>query len=164
LYDAEHRILDALPAMMEEATNDDLKKAFEEHIEQTKKHVERLDDIFEMLDEKPKRHTCEGIKGLIEEGEAMISMITVPEVMDTALIAAAQKVEHYEISGYGTARAFAKMMDHDEAADLLQETLEEESETDELLTEIAESTVNPIAMEEASGMEMEDEAETRVEM
>lgn len=157
LYDAEHQMIEALPKMIDEASNEELKKALEDHLEQTKKQSERLEDIFTMMDEEPKRQTCQGMKGLIEEGEKSMNAVTVPEIMDAAIISAAQRVEHYEMAGYGTARAFAELMEHEEAADLLQETLEEEMQADKLLTEIAESTVNPAAMEAASGMEEEEE-------
>ncbi|OGJ56283.1 hypothetical protein A3D88_01330 [Candidatus Peribacteria bacterium RIFCSPHIGHO2_02_FULL_52_16] len=162
LYDAEHQIVEALPKMIDDATNEELKEALAEHLEKTKTHVDRLEDIFTILDVVAKRETCQGMKGLLEEGDKTMSRIKIPEVMDCAIISAVQRVEHYEMAGYGTARCFAEMMGHDEAADLLQETLEEEAEADRLLSGIAEDTVNAKAMLKASGMKEEEEEMTEV--
>ena len=142
LYDAEQRLTKALPKMAEAAHASQLRHAFLEHLTQTQGHVSRLDTIFRQIRAEPKRETCEAMKGLIAEGEEMISAKGDPDVKDAALIAAAQRVEHYEISGYGTARTFALRLGRRDAADLLQQTLREESETDKKLTQIAESSVN----------------------
>jgi ferritin-like metal-binding protein YciE len=142
LYNAENQLLKALPKMAKHASHQELKQAFETHLEQTEGHVERLEDIFEKLDEKPTGKTCKGMKGLIEEGSEMLDKAGDKLVLDAGLIAAAQRVEHYEIAGYGTVRTFANMLGEAEAAELLQETLDEEGETDKLLTELAESVVN----------------------
>jgi ferritin-like metal-binding protein YciE len=142
LYNAENQLLKALPKMAKHASHQELKQAFETHLEQTEGHVERLEDIFEKLDEKPTGKTCKAMKGLIEEGSEMLDKAGDKSVLDAGLIAAAQRVEHYEIAGYGTVRTFANMLGEAEAAELLQETLDEEGETDKLLTELAESVVN----------------------
>jgi ferritin-like metal-binding protein YciE len=142
LYNAENQLLKALPKMAKHASHQELKQAFETHLEQTEGHVERLEDIFEKLDEKPTGKTCKAMKGLIEEGSEMLDKAGDKSVLDAGLIAAAQRVEHYEIAGYGTVRTFANLLGEAEAAELLQETLDEEGETDKLLTELAESVVN----------------------
>lgn len=142
LYDAEQRLLDALPKMADAASNSRLKDAFSEHHRQTENHVRRLKNVFQMLGKEPTRETCEGMKGLVEEGEEMIDAKGDKAVKDAGLIAAAQRVEHYEIAGYGTARTFAQQLGHSRAADLLQQTLNEEGAADKQLTEIAESGVN----------------------
>jgi ferritin-like metal-binding protein YciE len=148
LYSAENQLVKALPKMAKRASSEELKQAFEEHLELTREHVERLDEIFENLGKPAKGKTCKGMKGLIEEGAEVLEEHGEASVIDAALIAAAQKVEHYEIATYGTARTWAEMLDQDEAVDLLQQTLDEESETDEKLTEIAESTINATAANE----------------
>ena len=145
LLDAEERILKALPKMAKAASSRELREAFDEHLLQTEGHVERLRKVFRLLRKPAKRQRCDGMKGLIEEGAKAMKEPMDDEVRDAALIAAAQRVEHYEIAGYGTARTFARMLGKDEAAELLQETLDEEGETDHLLTEIAETMVNPAA-------------------
>jgi ferritin-like metal-binding protein YciE len=142
LYNAENQLLKALPKMAKHASHEELKQAFETHLEQTKEHVERLDEIFEELDEKPTGKTCKAMKGLIEEGAEYLDKDGDESVLDAALIGAAQRVEHYEIAAYGTVRTFANMLGQNEAAELLQETLDEEGETDKLLTSLAESVVN----------------------
>jgi ferritin-like metal-binding protein YciE len=142
LYSAENQILKALPKMAKAATSDELRSAFEEHLEQTRVHVERLDQIFERLGARAKGKKCKAMEGLIEEGKEVMKEAEDPMVLDAALIGAAQRVEHYEIAGYGCARTYARLLGEEEAADLLQETLNEEGETDEKLTEIAESTIN----------------------
>jgi ferritin-like metal-binding protein YciE len=148
LYSAESQLVKALPKMTKRANSEALKQAFEEHLELTKEHVERLDEIFENLGKPAKGKTCKGMKGLIEEGSEVLEEHGEASVIDAALIAAAQKVEHYEIATYGTVRTWAEMLDQDDAVDLLQQTLDEESETDEKLTEIAESTINATAANE----------------
>jgi ferritin-like metal-binding protein YciE len=131
LYDAEKQIVAALPNMQAAASSSELAGAFEEHLEQTKQQVQRLERIFEMMGEQPKAKTCEAMQGLLKEGQQLIEEYSQSAVLDAALIGAAQKVEHYEISGYGTARTTAAMLGQGDAADLLEETLEEEKETDE---------------------------------
>ena len=142
LYSAENQLLKALPKIAKTASSPELKQAFEDHFEQTKDHVDRLEEIFKTMDKSPKGKTCKGMKGLLEEGAETIEEEGEESVIDAALIAAAQRVEHYEIAAYGTARAFANMLGEDDAAELLQETLEEEGETDKRLTELAEEIVN----------------------
>ncbi|MBW3540742.1 MAG: ferritin-like domain-containing protein [Planctomycetes bacterium] len=142
LYDAEQRLCEALPKMAEAAHAPDLAESFRHHLQETERQVQRLERIFEIVGQKPKRKTCEGMKGLIAEGEEVISATGSEEVKDAALIAAAQRVEHYEIGGYGTLRTFARRLGYEEAAELLQDTLDEESAADKKLTDIAESHVN----------------------
>ena len=125
-----------------------MKQAFQDHLEETKGHVERLEEIFEELGEKPTGKTCKGMKGLIEEGEEVIDEDGEEAVLDAALIGAAQRVEHYEMAGYGVARTFATILGEDNAADLLQETLDEEGEADKKLTQIAEEDINFEAAQE----------------
>jgi ferritin-like metal-binding protein YciE len=139
LYSAENQILKALPKMINAASSEELKNAFAEHLEQTKMHVERLERIFDKLDTNPKGKKCRGMEGLIEEGKELLAENAEQEVLDAGLISAAQKVEHYEMAGYGSVRAHAKILGDDEAAELLQETLDEEGETDKKLTELAEN-------------------------
>lgn len=139
LYNAETQLVKALPKMAKAASHADLKSGFEEHLEQTKQHVERIERAMEILGASPKGKTCKAMQGLIAEGEEVLSEDAEPSVRDAALIAAAQKVEHYEIAGYGTARTFAEQTGQDEVAELLQETLDEEGDTDRRLTEIADS-------------------------
>lgn len=148
LYDAEHRILKALPKLAKKASHSELSAAFEEHLEQTQSHVVRLENVFKILGEKPKRKTCEGIKGLLKEGDEALEEPMENDVRDAAMIGAAQRVEHYEMAGYGCAKTFASRLGYDDAADLLQQTLDEEAETDQKLTGIAESAVNEDAMRE----------------
>jgi ferritin-like metal-binding protein YciE len=142
LYDAEQRLTKALPKMAEAATSSQLKQAFQAHLTETEGHVSRLERIFREINVEPKRDTCEAMKGLIAEGEEMIKAHGDPDIKDAALIAAAQRVEHYEMSGYGTARTFAQRLGLAQAANLLQQTLNEEKAADEKLTRIAESSVN----------------------
>ncbi len=142
LYDAEQRLTSALPKMSEAASNASLKAAFDEHLGETKQQVARLEKVFQSIGQKPKAKTCEAMKGLIEEGEEMINAKGDANVKDAALITAAQRVEHYEIAGYGSARTFAERLGHQEAAKLLQDTLEEEKNADNKLTELAEQQIN----------------------
>jgi ferritin-like metal-binding protein YciE len=142
LYSAETQLLKALPKMAKAATNEDLKAGFEEHLEQTKGHVQRLEQIAESLELRLTGHKCKAMEGLVEEGSELISEDADDTVRDAGLIGAAQRVEHYEIAAYGTARAFAQCLGHDEAADLLEQTLGEEKATDEKLTDLAESVIN----------------------
>jgi ferritin-like metal-binding protein YciE len=157
LYSAENQLVKALPKMAEAATTDELRTAFEEHLEQTQGHVQRLETIFENLGEKPTGEKCKGMEGLVEEGSEVIENDDFEgELKDAALIAAAQRVEHYEIAGYGTVRTFASLLEDDEAVELLEQTLEEEKETDQKLTEIAES-VN-LEAQGQEGQEQDEEA------
>jgi len=147
IYSAETQLVKALPKMVKAATNEDLKAGFEEHLEQTKVHVQRLDKIGKSLGLTLTGHKCKAMEGLIAEGGEMISEDAEEHVRDAGLIGAAQRVEHYEIAVYGVARALANCLGHDEAAELLGETLEEEKETDENLTELAETVINDEAAE-----------------
>jgi ferritin-like metal-binding protein YciE len=142
LYSAEKQLVKALPKMVKAAQASDLQKAFQNHLAQTEGHVERIDKIFSDLEGSPRGKKCVGMEGLIEEGSEIMQEDAEPDVMDAGLIAAAQKVEHYEIAGYGTARTWAQQLGYDRAARLLQETLDEEGEANKKLTEIAESHVN----------------------
>ena len=149
LYNAENQLLKALPKMAKAASSEELKEAFEKHLEQTKGHVERLEQVFEELGEKPKGKTCRAMKGLIEEGSEILEEDGEESVLDAGIIVAAQKVEHYEIAGYGSVRTFAHLLGKDKSAALLQTTLDEESETNEILNKLAESVVNPEALMES---------------
>ncbi len=142
LYSAENQLVAALPKMAEAATAPALRQGFEDHLEQTKGHVRRLEEIFESFGEDPDGKTCQAMKGLVKEGKEAIDDDFSPEVRDAALIAAAQRVEHYEIAGYGTVRSYAELMGHDEAVDLLQKTLDEEGDADKKLTAAAKK-LNP---------------------
>lgn len=142
LYSAETQLIDALPKMADRATSLDLKNAFNNHLRQTEEQLRRLEQIFQDLGESPKGHTCEGMKGLIKEGSEMIKMKGEDKVIDAGLIAAAQRVEHYEIAGYGTVRTYAEMLGHSQHVTLLERTLREEETTDEKLSELAESHIN----------------------
>jgi len=146
LHSAENQLLKALPKMAKGVSSEELKLAFENHLDQTKVHVERLEEIFERLDETPKGKTCQAMKGLVEEGSEILEEDGEESVLNAGIIAAAQKVEHYEIASYGTVRTFAQLLGEDEAAELLQETLDEEGEADKLLTQLAQEIVNPEAL------------------
>jgi ferritin-like metal-binding protein YciE len=151
LYSAEKQLTQALPKMAKASTNEDLRQAFESHLEETRGQIKRLESIFKQLDISYARvEKCKAMEGLIEEGKEIMEEGLVPDVLDAALICAAQKVEHYEIAGYGCARTFAQQLGHDDIAELLQETLDEEGSADKKLTEIAESVVNDEA--EAAGV------------
>jgi len=145
LYDAEQRLVKALPKMAAAAHNNSLKAAFQDHLRQTEGHVSRLEQVFKALGKQAQAKTCVAMKGLVEEGEEAISAKGDPNVKDAALIAAAQRVEHYEIAGYGTARTFAQRLGRTDAARLLQQTLDEEAATDKKLTTLAEQSINPKA-------------------
>ncbi len=142
LYDAENRLTEALPKMADAAHSPELAQAFRDHLVETRGHVSRLDQVFRQINTEPKRTTCAAMKGLITEGEEMIKAKGDPDIKDAALIAAAQRVEHYEMSGYGSARAFARRLGLTQAVSLLQQTLNEEKAADEKLNTIAESSVN----------------------
>ena len=149
LYHAEKQLVRALPKMAKVASSDELKKAFEAHLEETKGQVERLEQVFEELNARTRGKRCEAMEGLIEEAKEIMEEVETPEVRDAGLIVAAQKVEHYEIAGYGSAHAFAEGMGHQKVAQLLAQTLEEEKKTDEKLNQVAISSVNRRALEKA---------------
>jgi ferritin-like metal-binding protein YciE len=145
LYDAEHRMLESLPQMSEKASNPSLKKAFEDHLRQTEKHVDRLESMFEHLGVEPERVKCDAMVGLIKEGSAVLGADGDSDAIDAGLIASAQKAEHYEIASYGTLRSFARRLNNQYVAELCEQTLDEEKFTDQQLTKIAEASVNPAA-------------------
>lgn len=141
LYSAETQITDALPKLIDAATNSQLKNALQEHLNVTQTQISRLEQIFQTLKEKPTGETCKGMKGVIKEGDEIVSAGGDPSTVDAGIISAAQRVEHYEMAGYGTVRTYAKLLGQDEHARLLQQTLDEEEEADQTLTQIA-NTVN----------------------
>ena len=147
LYNAENQMLKSLPRMAKKASSPELRKALEMHLKVTQGQVKRLERVFEAFDEKPKGKTCLGMKGLVEEAREIMSEDVEDDVLDAALIAAAQKAEHYEIAAYGTARTYAEILGNQEAARLLQQTLDEEGEADKRLTALAEQLVNAEAVE-----------------
>jgi ferritin-like metal-binding protein YciE len=147
LYNAEHQILKALPKMAKAASSPNLEKGFQEHLQQTKGHVERLDQIFSDLGKSSKGKKCEAMEGLLKEGAELLEADAEASVLDAALIAAAQRVEHYEIAGYGCVRTYARLLGHGEATKLLQQILDEERRTDEKLTELAVGSINTQAIE-----------------
>ena len=149
LYSAENQLTKALPKMAKAASSEELRQGLEKHLEQTKGHVERLQQIFEMLGEKPTGKKCVGMEGLIKEGAEIMSEDFEDEVMDAALISAAQRVEHYEIAAYGTVAAYADLLGESEHVSLLKETLDEEKETDQKLTELSKE-INVEAQEAGS--------------
>jgi ferritin-like metal-binding protein YciE len=138
LYSAENQLIKALPKMAKAATSDDLRAGFQEHLEQTKEHARRIEEICTELGEKPTGKKCAGMEGLIEEGKEMMGEFE-DDVLDAAMISAAQRVEHYEIAAYGTVRTYAELLGHDRAVELLEQTLGEEKETDQKLRELAGS-------------------------
>ncbi len=171
LYHAEKQLVKALGKLAKAATHEELKSAFEQHLEQTKNQVNRLEQAFEIMGQKASSIECKGIKGIVEEGEEILKEKADPQVLDAALIGAAQKAEHYEIAAYGTACTFAETLGQSQVKDLLGQTLSEEKETDERLTEIAESFVNaesvkgekvakgePMGAEETEGSKAEESA------
>jgi ferritin-like metal-binding protein YciE len=147
LYDAEHQLTKALPKMAKAANSSELKAAFESHLKETEGHIKRLEQVFDGLGKKATRKTCAAMKGLVEEGSEVIEEEMDPEVKDAALIGAAQRVEHYEMAGYGTVRTFAHVLGHHNLEAILQSTLDEEGATDEKLTKIA-SKLNVKAMQQ----------------
>jgi len=142
IYYAENQILKALPKMAEQANSEELKEAFQQHLEETRGQVKRLEQVFQMINVPAKGERCDAIEGIIKEADGLAAEIDDADVRDAGMLAAAQAVEHYEISRYGTLIAWAQQLDLDDAADLLEETLEEEKNADRLLTEIAEGEVN----------------------
>jgi ferritin-like metal-binding protein YciE len=157
LYNAENQLVKALPKMARAARSEALRQGFEHHLEQTKGHVDRLEQVFSAMSENPKGRKCAGMEGLLEEGEEVIKEQSSSDALDAGLIASAQRVEHYEIAAYGTVRSFAEFLEN-EAVDLLQQTLDEERETDEKLTELSKE-VNAQAMDAAHAAETEQESE-----
>lgn len=155
LYDAEKQLVKGLPKMAKAAENEQLREGFEEHLEQTQEHVQRLEQVFEHFGEKAKARKCRGMAGLLEEGQERIK----EKAGDAALICAAQKVEHYEIAAYGSLKSWAEFMNEDDAVELLEQTLDEEKTTDDKLTELAETVVNE--QESEQGEEEEEEAPRR---
>ena len=153
LYNAENQLVKALPKMAKAASSEQLRQGFEEHLEQTRGHVARLEKIFESLDESPKGKKCMGMEGLVKEGSEVMDEDFEGALLDAALIGAAQRVEHYEIAAYGTVSEFAKLLGENEHVSLLEETLQEEKDTDEKLTSLAKE-INPQANDE---MEEQDE-------
>jgi len=152
LYDAENQLIKALPKMAEGATSEELREGIEEHLEQTRNQAQRLEQIFERLGETPKGEKCKGMEGVIKEGSETLEKEMDDDNKDAAIIAAAQRVEHYEIAGYGTVRTYANLLGETEAAELLEETLDEEKETDQKLTQLAEE----INIEAAEGSDEEE--------
>jgi ferritin-like metal-binding protein YciE len=148
LMDAEKQIAKALPKMVRTATSRELSAAFQEHLEETNGQIERLEEVFTQIGAKAGDAKCAGMQGVLKDGDKLVSATEPGLVRDAGLIAAAQRVEHYEMAGYGSARTFAQLLGHNEAADLLEDTLDEEKEADQRLTEIAESMVNAMAMVE----------------
>jgi ferritin-like metal-binding protein YciE len=138
LYSAEQQLVEALPKMAKAASSKELKKGFQDHLKQTRGHVQRLKQVFKDLDAAPTGKKCKAMEGLIKEGSEIIKLKADPEAKDAALIAAAQRVEHYEIAGYGCVRTYARILGLADAADLLQQTLNEEGDTDKALSELAE--------------------------
>jgi len=151
-YDAEKRLVNVLPKMAQSASSPELRSAFESHLEQTRRHVDRLEEIFEGVDENATGKKCKAMVGLIEEAEEFLKQDDMePSVRDAGIIASAQKVEHYEIAAYGTLRTFADFRGDKRSSQLLEETLNEEKEADRKLTEVAESSINPRAAREPEG-------------
>ena len=151
LHSAESQITKALPKMVKKASSEALKRAFQAHLEVTERQLERLDEIFEKLEKSSRGPKCEAMEGLLTEGQSLMHEDADPAVMDAGLIAAAQRVEHYEIAAYGCARTFARLLGHEEIADLLEQTLREEAEADTTLTELATSEINVQASHGAAG-------------
>ena len=158
LYSAENQLIKTLPKMAKAATSDDLRAGFEHHLEQTKEHARRIEEICSELREKPTGKKCAGMEGLIEEGKEMMGEFE-DDVLDAAMISAAQRVEHYEIAAYGTVRTYAELLGHDRAVELLEQTLEEEKDTDQKLTELA-GTINVEAMN-AEGTDGDEDVNAR---
>jgi len=161
LYNAENQLLKALPKMAKKASAPELKRAFQDHLAQTEGHVNRLEKIFKGMGEKPNGKVCKAMKGLVEEGKEVIEEDGDASVLDAALIGAAQRVEHYEIAGYGVVRTFASLLGEEDAMGLLQRTLNEEAEADKKLTRLAESIINVEASEAENGEKPKRKAKKR---
>ena len=162
-YDAEKQLIKALPKLAKAATSPELRAAFEAHLEETRGQVERLEGVFASLDEKVKGKHCDGIAGIIEEGKSVMEEEFDDATMDACLIAAGQRAEHYEMAAYGTLIAWAKIMGHDEAAELLEQNLEEEKAADEKLSSLAEDVINQEAADSAHEAGDEDDEEEKDE-
>jgi ferritin-like metal-binding protein YciE len=160
IYNAESQLVKALPKMAKASTSDELRSGFESHLEQTRGHVQRLEEIFDALNEKPTGKKCAGMQGLVKEGEEIMDEDFEGQVMDTALISAAQRVEHYEIAAYGCVRSWAELLGESEAASLLEKTLEEEKATDQKLTELSEKINVEAKGQDEEGQE-EEQPQTR---
>jgi ferritin-like metal-binding protein YciE len=158
-YDAERQLIKALPKLAKAASNPELRAAFESHLEETRGQVERLEEVFASLDEKVRGKHCDGIAGIIEEGKSIMEEDFDEATMDACLIAAGQRAEHYEMAAYGTLVAWARAMGHDEAADLLQQTLDEEKAADEKLSGLAEEGINQTAADTAHPEDEQEEEE-----
>jgi ferritin-like metal-binding protein YciE len=152
LYSVENQIIGALPEMVDAASSPQLKSAFEQHLEVSRRQKARLEQIFHQIGLEPEESKCEGIAGILEEGQVFAQARGKPDVRDAALVSAAQHVEHYEMASYGTCRTFAEQLGRPEIANLLQQTLDEEKMTDKRLTDIAESAINPEAAREHRNM------------
>jgi ferritin-like metal-binding protein YciE len=161
LYNAETQLVKALPKMAKASSNPQLRRAFEEHLRQTSEQVSRLEQIFDMLEEKPTGKKCLGMEGLVKEGSETMHEDYEDAIMDAAIIGAAQRVEHYEIAGYGTVRTFAELLGENEHVSLLEETLKEEKQADEKLTELSEQINQEAAQGEGEEQEMESETRSR---
>lgn len=157
VYNAEKQILKALPRMAKAASANALRDAFTKHLRETEGHVRRLEQIFKLLDQAPRGKKCKGMEGLLEEGKEIMEEEGAPEVIDAALISAAQRVEHYEMAAYGCLRTYAQLLGHEDAAELLQQTLGEEEAADEKLTELGEGGINQAAVA-AAGVDEEEDA------
>jgi ferritin-like metal-binding protein YciE len=160
LYDAEKQIVEALPKMIAASSSEELARALQDHLGETKEQVTRLDNIFELIGEQPSGRECEGMKGLLREGENVIARMSKSPVLDAAIAAAAQKVEHYEISAYSTARAIAEMLGQESIADLLLETLEEERAADDTLSEVVDNILTGDSLGDEGDEEEEEEEES----
>ena len=161
LYNAEKQLMKALPKMAKGATNDQLRDAFESHLDETEGHVTRLERVFELLEEKPRGKHCAGIAGIIEEGSDVLQEDMESSVLDACLIASGQRAEHYEMAAYGTAIAWSEALELGDVAQLLRETLEEEKAADKKLTALAESGINEAATAGESEEEMDEQKTTR---
>ena len=159
LYHAEKQLVKALPKLAKAASHDDLREAFESHLEETREQVTRLEEVFEALGEKVRAKACPGMAGIIEEGSELMQQDAEASVMDAGLIAAAQRAEHYEIGAYGTCAAWARLLGLDEVVTLLEQTLEEEKAADQKLTALAEQEINLAAVSEGQSEEGEEEEE-----
>jgi len=163
IYDGEKQLTKALPKMAKAANSPELREAIEAHLEETRQQIQRLEQVFAAVEEKPRGKHCDGIAGIIEEGQAIMEENFDEATADACLIAAAQRAEHYEMATYGTLVAWARVMGHDDAADLLQETLDEETAADEKLNALAEGGINEQAAEGAHQGEGEEEEEEEEE-
>jgi ferritin-like metal-binding protein YciE len=157
LYSAERQLVQALPKMAKSATSDELRTAIENHLAETEEQVTRLEQILESFDESPRGQKCQGMEGIIDEGKSLLKEDADPDVLDAGIIVAAQKVEHYEIASYGAVCEYARMMGHTEALQLLEQTLEEEKNADQLLNQLAEGGINALAERDTSGAEGDEE-------